>query len=80
MTESRDTCIKRQRFYVEALFIPPTTPEGTCRDCSKNAFNMLATTFGIAISGRIFTNPFPAIATVEVKNMWGKNDNEEEDS
>ena len=69
MIASRHSCVNRRRYHDEALTIPAIRLElheehkkpldGNYRDCSQTALNLLEATFGIALTGNIFSNPFP---------------------
>ena len=82
MITSKHSYVQRSQCYDEVLRIPKireilkepnkATPDGKCENFLRNALNMLAATFGIALKGRIFNNPFPAISTEEAHGMWGR--------
>ena len=83
MTESKRNIIQRHRYYNEMLTIPKIkevlnevqmpSNVGTYRDYTKNALNLLAATFGIALSGKIFANPFLALTSATTASLWGNN-------
>ena len=89
MTESRYNPITKHRYYAVALTIPrlrqilnetafdPKQPK--YRNCSRNALNLLAATFGIVLKGKIFNNPFPALTLSAADNMWGRDINADKD-